>query len=219
MRQYLGLLRALWRTRRKHRQWWKPSKPSHAEPEPWPEGFDPHENPVYARNRMRTTLPPEQLFRKLIRAEQWPAWYPNAIHVQIHRPPSRRITSGDRVEAPQPRGPEPVGAGGEAPAAGPGTVPRPAIDPSPGEGAPPELELHSEFSWTTFGIRVRSRVDRFVPDREIAWTAEAPGVSVYHRWFFIPCGEGGTLVVTEECEKGFLVGLIRRWMIRWIGHR
>jgi hypothetical protein len=215
MLEYLRMLRDVWRTRRRQRQWWKASDRSHAEPEPWPEGFGPRKSPVYARNRIKVRRPPEHLFRRLILAEQWPDWYDNAIDVEIHRPPSGRFTPGAVRE---PRVLQPVGGGGEVTT----VEPEPVTPPTriPGEGAPPELGLDVEFSWTTFGIRVRSKVTEFVPDERIGWTARGLGVRVFHRWFFRPDG-GGTLVVTEECERGPLPWLTRRFMNRALhaGHQ
>jgi hypothetical protein len=165
------------------------------------------------------------VFRKLILAEQWPPWYPNSIDVVIHRLRTGGTITGTRQEAPVL---ERVGGAADAPTFERDGVHYPAarVSTIPGEGAPPELALNAEFSWTTFGIRVRSRVTEFVPDDRIAWTAHALGVEVYHRWFLRPDGRwsfgpdnrwmfrpnGGTVVVTEECEKGLLPSLTR-WLM------
>jgi len=221
MREYLKLLRDLWRTRRQYPHWWKPSDRTHAERHPWPEGFGPDRNPVYARNAIRIPRTPDQVFQKLVLAEQWPDWYDNAIDVEIHPPPAQRF-GGDRPEVErEARVPARVGAGGDAPPAEPHTVRAPTAPPViPGTGAPPQLAPGVEFSWTTFGLRVRSKVVEFDPGERIAWTAEAPGVRVYHRWFFRPAG-AGTLVITEECEKGPVVWIVRRFMNRALhaGHQ
>jgi hypothetical protein len=209
MLEYLRLLRDVWRTRRNHRQWWKPSDRSHAEPQPWPERFGPGKSPVYAHNRIKIARPREQVFRRLILAEQWPDWYDNAIDVVIHRPPARRFTSRVSAEVREGRALERVGGGVAAPEPEPEQLTPP--DAIPGAGPPSELDVDAEFSWTTFGIRVRSRVTEFVPDERIGWTARGLGVRVFHRWFFRPDGQG-TLVVTEECERGPLPWLTRSFM-------
>jgi hypothetical protein len=216
MLQYFRVLRALWHIRRKHRAWFNRSDRSHAEPEPWPEGFDPRKTPVYSRNQIKIARPPEELFLKLALAEQWPDWYENAANVEVHRPPTGQFARDARTESPV-REPVPArGGASEEPEREP-TVPTPAI---PGEGGPPQLGFGVEFTWTTFGIRVRSTVTEFEHDRRIGWTARALGVRIFHRWFFTPEG-GGTLIVTEECEKGPLPWLIRWWMNRALhaGHR
>jgi hypothetical protein len=219
MREYLKMLLDLWRTRRLHPQWWKPSDRRHAERHPWPPGFGPDRNPVFARNAIRIPRPPGEVFQKLLLAEQWPDWYDNAIDVEIHPPPSLRFSrDGSAVESPVPAR---VGAGGEPELRGTRGVRAPArAAVIPGAGAPPQLGPDVEFSWTTFGLRVRSRVTEFEPGEKIAWTAKAAGVDVYHRWYFKPYG-GGTMVITEECEKGPVVSILRWAMNRALhaGHQ
>ena len=206
MRGYFRLLRALWRMRRRHPQWFNASDRSHGEREPWPSGFGPDSSHVYAHNRVRIDRPARELFRKLAAAEQWPEWYENSTDVDVRRPRSGRFARALALERLRAR----VGRGGES---------SPSPEPEPGTRTPsmfadpPSRRLgpNVEFRWTTFGIRVRSRVEEFEPDRRIAWTARALGLRVYHRWYFTPDG-AGTIVVTEECEKGLLPRVIRRWM-------
>jgi hypothetical protein len=207
MRGYFRLLRALWRIRREHAAWFNASDRSHGVPQPWPKGFGPSKSPVYSHNQMKIERPTEELFRKLTFAEQWPEWYENSTDVEVRRSPTGRFARGtrrlerlrDRVltrgGSPEPSAPEPI-------------TRTPAMFAEP---SPRQLGPGVEFRWTTFGIRVRSKITEFEPEQQIAWTARAFGVRVFHRWFFTTEG-AGTLIVTEECEKGPLPWLIRRWM-------
>jgi uncharacterized protein YndB with AHSA1/START domain len=55
--------------------------------------------------------------------------------------------------------------------------------------------------WNTFGFPIDSTVDTFTPDKEIGWSQYAPGFAVHHGWVLVP-ERGGTLVITEEAQKG-----------------
>jgi hypothetical protein len=55
--------------------------------------------------------------------------------------------------------------------------------------------------WSTFGFQIDSAVDTFSPYKEIGWSQYAPGFAVHHGWVLIP-ERGGTLVITEEAQKG-----------------
>jgi len=70
----------------------------------------------------------------------------------------------------------------------------------------PDLSLGSSFRWTTFGIRLRSRVKEFVPCGRLAWSADAAGVHAIHVWL-IERRPTGCFVVTEESQNGGLARL------------
>ena len=213
MSQYFRMLKTIWNLRRTHRRWWKPSDRSHARRDPWPPGFGADKNPVYARNLIKIPRARDRVFQTLMLAEQWPDWYENALDVEIHRSPSGRFAR-DPAGLREARVPEHVGATGEAPDTEPAGVRVPTAPAIiPGTGGPPQLDADVAFSWTTFGLRVHSEVMEFEPGAKIAWTATAPGVRVYHRWFFKHDG-AGTLIITEECEKGPLA-----WVMRWFMNR
>jgi hypothetical protein len=217
MRGPFKLLRTLRRIRRKYPSWFNPSDREHAEPDPWPEGFGAKTSPVYSRNQITIHRPPDQVFLKLMLAEQWPRWYENSDDVRIHPPPGGRFVREDREGVPA-RERVLVRGEGEREVRE-RSAPVDSGSAIPGTGTP-QLGPGVKFTWTTFGIRVDSEVTEYRQDRLIAWTARAFGVDVYHRWFFRPTGSG-TLVVTEECENGLIPSLLRRPLNRGLhaGHR
>ena len=62
------------------------------------------------------------------------------------------------------------------------------------------------FRWKTFGVTIDSKVEEFVPNERIAWSASAFGIDVYHAWLIIPTSQG-CKVVTEETQNGILARL------------
>jgi hypothetical protein len=74
------------------------------------------------------------------------------------------------------------------------------------------------FRWTTFGLRVTSTVREFVPPSRLAWDGRALGSRGYHRWEIRSTGDGGSVIVTEEVQRGFAVRLIAPFMRRGL-HR
>ncbi len=62
------------------------------------------------------------------------------------------------------------------------------------------------FRWRTFGVRLLSHVEEFVPPERLAWNARGLGVWVYHAWIVRPSATGCT-VLTEETQYGFLARL------------
>ena len=48
----------------------------------WPDNFDPDRAPVYAHNEIVSTRPASDLWPALLRAAEWPAWYPHASDVR-----------------------------------------------------------------------------------------------------------------------------------------
>jgi Polyketide cyclase / dehydrase and lipid transport len=49
----------------------------------WPPGFGPGHSPVHARNEIAIEAPPDRVWRWLIRAANWPAWYANSRDVEF----------------------------------------------------------------------------------------------------------------------------------------
>jgi len=70
----------------------------------------------------------------------------------------------------------------------------------------PDLAPGSSFRWTTFGVRLRSKVVDFAPSERLAWTADAPGIHAYHVWL-IEARPSGCFVVTEEAQNGAIARL------------
>jgi uncharacterized protein YndB with AHSA1/START domain len=70
------------------------------------------------------------------------------------------------------------------------------------EGGSHELGYDTVFRWTTFGVRLRSRVEEFNPPERLGWSARGLGVDVYHAWL-IEARPGGCRIVTEENQNGF----------------
>ena len=69
------------------------------------------------------------------------------------------------------------------------------------EGGQPQLGMGVSFNWKTFGFPIRSTVVAFDPGREIGWSVDNPVFMVHHGWVLVP-ERGGTLVITEETQKG-----------------
>jgi hypothetical protein len=65
------------------------------------------------------------------------------------------------------------------------------------------LTQSSTFRWSTFGLRLESRINEFVPYTRIGWFGYAPGTvpSFYHTWYLMPQG-ASCLVVTDEAGIG-----------------
>jgi hypothetical protein len=86
-----------------------------------------------------------------------------------------------------------------------------------------DLSAGVRFTWRTFGVNLVSRVEEFVPDERIAWTAKSFGISVYHAWLITPT-PSGCRVLTEETQHGFVAragrrlfpGRMERWHQRWL---
>jgi hypothetical protein len=76
----------------------------------------------------------------------------------------------------------------------------------------PDLKLNTAFMWKTFGVRVRSIVKVFEPERELGWDATAFGLRAYHGWELEPVGDG-CRVVTAERQVGPLTTM-GRWYLR-----
>jgi uncharacterized protein YndB with AHSA1/START domain len=71
----------------------------------------------------------------------------------------------------------------------------------------PKIELGSRWRWLTFGAFVTSEVVEYAPGERLAWSAKSLAGSGHHGWILKP-RDGGTLVHTEETQKGFGMRLI-----------
>ncbi len=70
-------------------------------------------------------------------------------------------------------------------------------------GGGPDLSAGADFTWKTFGVALRSRVEEFVPTERLAWTGRSAGLDVYHAWL-IERRPAGCHVLTEESQNGAL---------------
>jgi hypothetical protein len=90
-------------------------------------------------------------------------------------------------------------------------------------GAGPDLALGTTFTWTTFGVSVRTQVVEFQPYERLAWKAFPIGGVGYHSWV-ITRAPSGCHVVTEETQRGivpslgrwFLRGGLHKWHQQWL---
>ena len=66
-------------------------------------------------------------------------------------------------------------------------------------GDSPVLTRDTVFHWTTFGLKLESRIHEFVPYTRIGWYGNAPGTppSFYHTWYLTPAGNSCRVVMDE----------------------
>jgi hypothetical protein len=58
------------------------------------------------------------------------------------------------------------------------------------------------FDWTTFGLKIASKVAEFAPNERLGWYGNGDQLRAYHTWRIIPrCGDS-TYVVMEEIGMG-----------------
>jgi hypothetical protein len=69
------------------------------------------------------------------------------------------------------------------------------------EGGRSKLAEGVSFKWKTFGFPIRSTLDVFEPTREIGWSVDSPRFKLHHAGVLV-AERGGTLVITEEAQKG-----------------
>ena len=74
------------------------------------------------------------------------------------------------------------------------------------EGGASDLQAGSRFRWKTFGISLNSKVEEFLPNQRLAWSARGMGVDAYHA-FLIEGRPNGSHVLTEETQNGWLASL------------
>ena len=71
----------------------------------------------------------------------------------------------------------------------------------------PDLRERSRFRWNTYGVRITSKVLEFEPCARLAWEAQGIGVDACHAWLLTPTADGGTHVLTQETQHGWLARL------------
>jgi uncharacterized protein YndB with AHSA1/START domain len=85
------------------------------------------------------------------------------------------------------------------------------------DGPWPGVELGSRFRWVTFGAFITSEIVECDPPERLAWSARALGSRGHHSWL-LRREEGGTLVHTEETQRGWGIAiakpLLRPLMVR-----
>jgi hypothetical protein len=86
------------------------------------------------------------------------------------------------------------------------------------DGGGTDLSPGARFSWTTFGVRVHTRIEEFEPGRRLSWSGRGLGSTAWHGWVIEPC-PGGCRVITEETQQGLIASLgrpfLRRGLLRW----
>ena len=78
-------------------------------------------------------------------------------------------------------------------------------------GPGPLLERDSIFRWKTFGVRIRSEICEFEPNRLLSWIGSGLGLRAMHRWVLVAEGSG-TRVTTTEIQFGFVPKLAGRFL-------
>ena len=62
------------------------------------------------------------------------------------------------------------------------------------------------FTWRSFGVSLKSKVEEFVPCQRLAWSAIGMGLEAYHA-FLIEGIPNGCHILTEETQNGWLARL------------
>jgi hypothetical protein len=65
-----------------------------------------------------------------------------------------------------------------------------------------QLKTDVTFDWTTFGLKIASKVAEFVPCARISWYGNGDQLRAYHTWLLIPRVGDTTYVVMEEIGMG-----------------
>jgi hypothetical protein len=58
------------------------------------------------------------------------------------------------------------------------------------------------FSWTTFGLKIASKVAECAPYERLGWYGNGDQLRAYHTWLLVPRLGGSTYVVMEEIGMG-----------------
>lgn len=74
-----------------------------------------------------------------------------------------------------------------------------------------ELKVGSEFTWTSGGSKITSKVHTFDSYKTFGWTGKTFGARAIHNWHFEQV-EGGTKIIVEESMEGWLISLIKKKM-------
>lgn len=74
-----------------------------------------------------------------------------------------------------------------------------------------ELKVTSEFSWTSGGSKIKSKVHTFDQYETLGWAGKTFGAKAIHNWHFEQV-EGGTKITVEESMEGWLIALMKKKM-------
>ncbi|MGL5864010.1 MAG: SRPBCC domain-containing protein [Phycicoccus sp.] len=91
-------------------------------------------------------------------------------------------------------------------------------------GTWPEVTLGTRFSWVTFGAPVTTEVTDLERPSRLGWTGTGLGARGHHLWVLERTDDGGTVIRTEETQRGTAVRLLgpvlvptmRRQHQRWV---
>ncbi|HEX2571711.1 MAG TPA: SRPBCC domain-containing protein [Polyangia bacterium] len=81
----------------------------------------------------------------------------------------------------------------------------------------PDLRPGTRFRWWTFGVRVETVVEEFVPCERLAWRGQGLGARGYHAWLLEPV-PGGLRLRTEEVQRGVAPRLLRPLLLPSMRH-
>jgi hypothetical protein len=65
-----------------------------------------------------------------------------------------------------------------------------------------QLGENVTFSWTTFGLKIASKVAEFAPYARLGWYGNGDQLRAYHTWLLVPRLGDSTYVVMEEIGMG-----------------
>jgi uncharacterized membrane protein len=74
-----------------------------------------------------------------------------------------------------------------------------------------ELKVESDFTWTSGGSKITSKVHTFDSYETLGWTGKTFGARAIHNWHFEEV-EGGTKIIVEESMEGWLISLLKKKM-------
>lgn len=69
-----------------------------------------------------------------------------------------------------------------------------------------QLQANSVMNWQTMGLKFRSTIKAFEPNRLLAWESVKKSIQGYHVWLIIPTANG-CKVITDESQNGWLTFL------------
>jgi hypothetical protein len=77
------------------------------------------------------------------------------------------------------------------------------------------LTAGAVFRWKPGGMTINSTIEVLEPDQRIGWTGTAIGTQARHIWTLKP-HKDGTLLTTEESMDGWLTGILKVVMPRFL---
>lgn len=69
-----------------------------------------------------------------------------------------------------------------------------------------QLQANSVMNWQTMGLKFRSTIKEYEPNRLLAWESVKKSIQGYHVWLIIPTANG-CKVITDESQNGWLTFL------------